>query len=349
MALGEAWGRRYRPDWHARGLILWPRGGQPLQLTTTLVCPEPWRDPPPAVARLVLSWWAAEAELRVDGQPVHRGDLFDAACRWRLPQRWWSGEPLHLELELRSPLHDDGALIHSRIEAEPLDQRDPGGLLLATALELAALRQTADSPGPDSFAPGDDAPAVGLEAAAARARAVLAPPGGFQVAGHAHLDLAWLWPVADTWQAAERTFRSTLALMERDPTLHFGHSTPALYAWLEQHRPALFAAIRARMREGRWEPLNGPWVETDAVLIGTASLLRQFEDGQAYSRATFPGGSTRSPGCPTASASAPGCRWWRRPPGCAGSAPTSWPGMPRIRSRTGCSAGGGAAAPKCWR
>jgi alpha-mannosidase len=275
-ALGEAWGLHYRPDWHARGLILWPRGGQPLQLTTTLVCPEPWRDQPPAVARLVLSWWAAEAELRVDGQPVHRGDLFDAACRWRLPQRWWSGEPLHLELELRSPLHDDGALIHSRIEAEPLDRRDPGGLLLATALELAALRQTAASP------------PLSLEAAEARARAVQAPPGGFQVSGHAHLDLAWLWPVADTWQAAERTFRSTLVLMERDPTLQFGHSTPALYAWLEQHRPALFAAIRARMREGRWEPLNGPWVETDAVLIGTASLLRQFEEGQSYSRATFP-------------------------------------------------------------
>lgn len=299
MALGEAWGQHYRPDWHARGLILWPRGGQELLLKTTLVCPEPWRgEPEPlgpsglagsaGLGRLVLSWWAAEAELRADGQAVHRGDLFDAACRWQLPERWWRGEPLHLELELRSPLHDDGALIHSRIEAEPLDQRDPGGLLLATALELAALRETAGAPVAGNPAPGDEPAALSLEAAEARARAVLAPSGGFQVAGHAHLDLAWLWPVADTWQAAERTFRSTLALMERDPTLHFGHSTPALYAWLEQHRPDLFAAIRARMREGRWEPLNGPWVETDAVLIGTASLLRQFEEGQAYSRATFP-------------------------------------------------------------
>lgn len=299
VALGEAWGRHYRPDWHARGLILWPRGGQELLLKTTLVCPDPWRgEPEPlgpsglagpsGLGRLVLSWWAAEAELRVDGQAVHRGDLFDAACRWQLPERWWRGEPLQLELELRSPVHDDGALIHSRIEAEPLDQRDPSGLLLATALELAALRETAGAPVAGNPAPGDEPAALSLEAAEARARAVLAPSGGFQVAGHAHLDLAWLWPVADTWQAAERTFRSTLALMERDPTLHFGHSTPALYAWLEQHRPALFAAIRARMREGRWEPLNGPWVETDAVLIGTASLLRQFEEGQAYSRATFP-------------------------------------------------------------
>ncbi|MFM9111217.1 MAG: alpha-mannosidase, partial [Prochlorococcaceae cyanobacterium] len=106
--------------------------------------------------------------------------------------------------------------------------------------------------------------------------------------GHAHLDLAWLWPVADTWAAAERTFTSVLALLERFPQLRFGHSTPALYDWLERFRPALFARIRAAVAAGRWEPLNGPWVETDCVLVGTASLLRQFQEGQRHSRATFP-------------------------------------------------------------
>ena len=106
--------------------------------------------------------------------------------------------------------------------------------------------------------------------------------------GHAHLDLAWLWPVADTWRAAERTFRSALELMQRWPDLRFAHSTPALYAWLEQHRPTLFSAIRRASRAGRWEPINGPWVETDCVLVSTASLWQQFAIGQAYSRATFP-------------------------------------------------------------
>ncbi|MFN9622043.1 MAG: alpha-mannosidase, partial [Cyanobacteriota bacterium] len=99
---------------------------------------------------------------------------------------------------------------------------------------------------------------------------------------------AWLWPVADTWQAAERTFRSVLQLMEHQEQLHFGHSTPALYAWLERHRPALHARIRTVMRQGRWEPLNGPWVECDCVLLATASLLRQFQEGQWYSRSAFP-------------------------------------------------------------
>ena len=84
------------------------------------------------------------------------------------------------------------------------------------------------------------------------------------------------------------TFESALGLLERHPQLHFAHSTPALYAWIEQHRPALFARIRAAMRSGRWEPINGPGVESDCVLISTASLLRQFQLGQAYSRSRFP-------------------------------------------------------------
>ena len=95
--------------------------------------------------------------------------------------------------------------------------------------------------------------------------------------------------MADTWQAAERTFTSALDLIERFEELHFGHSTPALYAWLEQNRPTLFARLQQAVAAGRFEPLNGPWVESDCVLISGASLLRQFQLGQQYSSATFPG------------------------------------------------------------
>ena len=58
-------------------------------------------------ARLVLSWWADQARLWVDGTLVHEGDLFDTRCRWRLPATWALGQDLDLVLELRSPLHDD--------------------------------------------------------------------------------------------------------------------------------------------------------------------------------------------------------------------------------------------------
>jgi len=264
-ALLDPWGRQHRPDWAARGLIIWPRGGQELRLQLRLQRPGAWAAAlgERALARVCLRWWAEAAELAVAGEVVHRGDLFDTACRWPVPACWWQGQPLDLELRLRSPRHDDGALIHSRLELEPRDPADPDGLLQEQVAELEALRRGGGRP-----------PQPG--------------PGAVQLLAHAHLDLAWLWPVADTWRAAERTFTSVLALMERFPQLHFGHSTPALYAWLEQHRPALFQRIRAAMRAGRWEPLNGPWVENDCVLIDTASLLRQFQLGQAYSRRTFP-------------------------------------------------------------
>ena len=293
VALEDPWGERHRPDWHARGLLIWPRGGQWISLTQELVCPEAWRNLGGVGARLVLRWWADAAELRVNGEAVHRGDLFDTACRWPLPASWWAGEPLALELRLRSPLHDDGALILSRIELEPTGPGDPHGVLLAPSLELLALRHggqaaaalAAELAFVDPASPTAPEQVVAL---LGRAPAFLPEGAGFHVLGHAHLDLAWLWPVADTWQAAERTFRSALDLMGRHPQLHFGHSTPALYAWLERHRPALFEQIRAAMRAGRWEPINGPWVESDCVLIGTASLWRQFDEGQAFSRSRFP-------------------------------------------------------------
>ena len=41
-------------------------------------------------------------------------------------------------------------------------------------------------------------------------------------------------------------------------------------------------------RAGRWEPINGPWVETDCVLVSTASLWNQFALGQDDSRRRFP-------------------------------------------------------------
>ncbi|MFZ4565933.1 MAG: alpha-mannosidase [Prochlorococcaceae cyanobacterium] len=281
-ALEDPWGRRHRPDWHARGLAIWPRGGRWLTLTHALRRPAAWGDGRGSRARLVLRWWAEAAEVLIDGQPVVVGDLFDAACRWSLPAAFWQGETLTLTLRLRSPRHDDGALLLARVEREPLDRADPDGLLRLGQLRLLRQRLEADPAAPGPTLPGDEATLAGVLASEP-------PAGRLLLVSHAHLDLAWLWPVADTWQAAERTFQSVLGLMDRWPALRFGHSTPALYDWLARHRPALFAAIVQRAAEGRWEPLNGPWVETDCVLVGGPSLLRQFEEGQTWSRHHFPG------------------------------------------------------------
>ena len=284
--LDETWGSTHRPDWAKRGLLIWPKGRQWLRLEQQLIWPDGWCDRDSCRARLVLSWWAERMRLWVDGVLVHEGDLFDTACRWPLPERCRQGIALHLVLELCSPLHDDGALISSHLDLEPQPGcSDPDGTLLPSALEL---HLAADGDLPLHWADLDPSGAEAQAAVAMHLHQADTPQGALHWLGHAHLDLAWLWPVADTWQAAERTFRSALALMRRWPALRFAHSTPALYAWMEQHRPALFAEIQEASRAGRWEPINGPWVETDCVLISTASLWNQFALGQDDSRRRFP-------------------------------------------------------------
>ena len=105
--------------------------------------------------------------------------------------------------------------------------------------------------------------------------------------GHAHLDLAWLWSVPETWEAAERTFESVLKLQSEFPDLIFCHSTPALYAWMEEHRPDLFTAIQKQVAVGRWEVVGGMWVEPDLNLISAESMVRQVVYGQRYAREKF--------------------------------------------------------------
>src|ERR1700681_60897 len=53
--------------------------------------------------------------------------------------------------------------------------------------------------------------------------------GGVWLTGHAHLDLAWLWPLKETRKKAQRTFQNVLSLMARYPELRFNQSSAQLY------------------------------------------------------------------------------------------------------------------------
>nr|WP_225938760.1 alpha-mannosidase [Kovacikia minuta] len=105
--------------------------------------------------------------------------------------------------------------------------------------------------------------------------------------GHAHLDMAWLWPISETWTAAERTFESVLKLQQDFPELIFCHSTPALYEWIEQNRPELFQRIQQQVKAGVWEPIGGIWVEPELNLISGESIARHILYGQRYFQEKF--------------------------------------------------------------
>ncbi|KAG2866730.1 hypothetical protein PC115_g25472, partial [Phytophthora cactorum] len=64
--------------------------------------------------------------------------------------------------------------------------------------------------------------------------------------GHAHIDLAWLWPIRETIRKGARTFSTVLRMMERYPDYVFGASQPQLYDWMKQHYPKLYDQIKER-------------------------------------------------------------------------------------------------------
>ncbi|MDQ4128458.1 MAG: glycosyl hydrolase-related protein [Actinomycetota bacterium] len=108
------------------------------------------------------------------------------------------------------------------------------------------------------------------------------PVGNLALTGHAHIDLAWLWPLAETRRKGRRTFASVLGLMDRYEDFTYNQSSAQLYAWIEEDDPALFEQVRERVAEGRWEAVGGMWCEPDCQVTGGESFVRQLLHGQQY-------------------------------------------------------------------
>nr|WP_308626945.1 glycoside hydrolase family 38 C-terminal domain-containing protein [uncultured Eisenbergiella sp.] len=106
----------------------------------------------------------------------------------------------------------------------------------------------------------------------------------FWAVGNAHLDLAWLWPVAETQRKAERTFAAQLRLLEEYPGYRFIQSQPALYEMCRIRYPELFERILTAIKKGNWIADGAMWVEPDTNLTGGESLVRQLLHGKRYYR-----------------------------------------------------------------
>ncbi len=105
--------------------------------------------------------------------------------------------------------------------------------------------------------------------------------------GHAHIDTAWLWPLRESRRKCQRSFANVLGLMGRFPDFRFLCSQAQQYAWIEESTPELFARIAERVREGRWEPGGGMWVECDCNTVSGESLARQILHGTRYWETRF--------------------------------------------------------------
>lgn len=114
-----------------------------------------------------------------------------------------------------------------------------------------------------------------------------ARPPQIMATGHAHMDVAWLWPLWRTRQKIAHTVATALALMDRYPEYHFSMSQPQTYAYLKQDDPALYARMVERIREGRFEPVGQMWLEPDCNVTGGESLARQLIHGGRFFEQEF--------------------------------------------------------------
>jgi alpha-mannosidase len=111
--------------------------------------------------------------------------------------------------------------------------------------------------------------------------------GKLLLVGHSHIDTAWLWPLRETRRKVGRTFATVLSLMESYPEYTFQQSQPQLYQYTKEHYPEIYAGIKKRIKEGRWDPAGAPWVEMDSILSGGEALVRQMLYGNLFLEKEF--------------------------------------------------------------
>jgi alpha-mannosidase len=294
-----------------KGYVTWERGRQEIWLGQQLAMPTQLHGYPLSglSCRLALTWWAEIAQVFVDGVLVQAGDLFDHSPRILLTPRLVPGTSVDVRLRLVSPGHDLGALMRSKLVFESADPTNPEPGWLADEL-MVVVKQVAtfnperlgeiegiiESIDYDLLKQNSNIFTQHLLDIKQQVQAIARkdpqstihnPQSTIQLLGHAHLDMAWLWEVAETWEVAERTFSSAINLQQLFPKLTFCHSTPALYEWIEINQPELFDRICQQIKAGTWEVVGGMWIEPDLNLISGESIARQIIYGQRYNISKF--------------------------------------------------------------
>ncbi|BAK81219.1 alpha-mannosidase [Candidatus Arthromitus sp. SFB-rat-Yit] len=105
--------------------------------------------------------------------------------------------------------------------------------------------------------------------------------------GHTHIDVAWLWTVAQTREKVARSFSTVLKLMEEYPEYVFMSSQPQLYKMLKEDHPKVYEKVKDKIKQGVWEPEGAMWVESDCNVTSGESLVRQIVHGKRFFKEEF--------------------------------------------------------------
>ncbi|MBR0112644.1 MAG: alpha-mannosidase [Clostridia bacterium] len=111
--------------------------------------------------------------------------------------------------------------------------------------------------------------------------------GKVGIIGHSHMDTAWLWPVSETIRKCARTYSNALDLMDQYPSYNFIQSSALHSEWMKDYYPDIFAEMKKRVAQGRYEPNGGVYVECDCNITSGELMARQFLKGQQFTRENF--------------------------------------------------------------
>ena len=103
-----------------------------------------------------------------------------------------------------------------------------------------------------------------------------------KMVGQAHIDTAWLWPLAESIRKSAQTLANVCDLMDRYPEFTFAFSQPQLFAFVKEHYPQLFERVREKVKSGQFELVGNTWVEMDTNVPSGESLIRQILYGRQF-------------------------------------------------------------------
>ncbi len=105
--------------------------------------------------------------------------------------------------------------------------------------------------------------------------------------GNAHLDPVWLWDWREGLQEALDTCWAAVDRLRESEDFVFTRSSAAIYRWIQEADPDLFAEIKRYVAQGRWEIVGGWWEQPDCNLPGGESFVRHCLYGKRYFQQEF--------------------------------------------------------------
>ena len=100
--------------------------------------------------------------------------------------------------------------------------------------------------------------------------------------GYTHFDPVWLWTWDEAMAGIRSTFRSALKRMDEEPDFVYSFCCPPVFEWIRAIEPDMFAEIKRRVREGRWDLDEGWWLQPDVNAATGESYARHALHGQRY-------------------------------------------------------------------